>query len=66
MRAIATRDGLYDVPDGSYVSSAVATRGMGGGGASGITITGPVYIMAADANVHDAINGQMLDQSSGR
>lgn len=61
MRAILPRDGLYTVPEGSYVSPTVATRG-GGGGGGGITITGPVYVVASTPDIHDALNGQLLAQ----
>lgn len=62
MRAIAPRDGLYTVPDGSYVSSAVATRGMGGGG-GGMNFTGAtIYVVASTPDIHDALNGQLLAQ----
>ncbi|HXH79514.1 hypothetical protein [Nocardioides sp.] len=62
MRAIAPRDGLYTVPEGSYVSSAVATRGQGGGG-GGMNFTGAtIYVVASTPDIHDALNGQLLAQ----
>lgn len=65
MRAIAPSDGLYDVPEGSYVSPAVASRGGRGyrSGREGIHIHGSVYITAATPDIHDALNAQTLGQS---
>lgn len=62
-RALAATDGLYNVPVGSYVSPAAASRSQyGGGGSGGISIN-TLYLVAATPDIHDALNAQAIDQA---